>query len=295
MSSYSLNIAGYNILFTAADPTINLQPEEAQNFFLTTTQEHHLVISVTRGKPSMPRRATPVFSAPLVEEEGGLRKVVSKTFWTVYTAGSKIIVRTTLPLDDLLRNAILTIHPDKNGWELTIDSDTKTINPFSYPLDGLIIYYLTALKGDILIHASGLVFGSRGYIFAGRSGCGKTTIARIFNDAGAEVIHDDRLIIRRTGSGYRIFNTPVYNDEVSRSAPLDSIYLISHGKENISIPANRAEAIALVMSNCIQHNWSVRLIGNLTGALLNLVNTIPVKRLAFTPSADVIRYISDDD
>lgn len=295
MSSYSLNIAGYNILFTAADPTLTLQPEEAQNSFLTTAREHHLVINVTRGKPSMPRNATPVFTAPLVEEEGGLRKVVSNTFWTVYTAESRIILRTTLPLNDLHRYAILTIYPEKNVWKLTIDSDANTINPFSYPLDGLIIYYLTALKGDILIHASGLFYGSRGYIFAGRSGCGKTTIARIFNDAGAEVIHDDRLIIRSADKGYRIFNTPVYNNEVSRSAPLDSIYLISHGKENISISADRAEALALVMSNCIQHNWSVRLIGNLTGALLDLVNHIPVKRLAFTPSADVIRYISDDD
>jgi hypothetical protein len=243
----------------------------------------------------MPGSRTPVFSAPQVEEAGGERTVISDTFWTVYTAGKKIILQTTLPQDNHLRSALLTINPEKNVWELTIDSDITTINPFSYPLDGLIIYYLMALKGDILIHASGVFFGSKGYLFSGRSGSGKTTIARIFNNAGGEVIHDDRLIIRRTDSGYRIFNTPVYNNEVSRSAPLDSIYLISHGKENISIPAGKAEAIALVMSNCIQHNWSVHLIGNLTGALLNLVNRIPVKKLAFTPSADVIRYISGDD
>ncbi|MCA1758074.1 MAG: hypothetical protein LC649_11520 [Bacteroidales bacterium] len=295
MRSYSLKIGGYYILFTATDPSLTLQPEEPQISFLTSKPDPNLVINVTRGKPEMPRKATPVFSAPEVEEIAGVRKEISPYFWTVYSAGKKIIIRTTLPLSNHLRSAILTIRPEKNVWDLAIDCDSESVNPLSYPLDGLIIYYLTALNGDILIHASGVFYGSKGYLFSGRSGCGKSTIAEIFDKAGAEVVHDDRLIIRRTDNRYMIYNTPVYNNEVSRSAPLDSIYLISHGTDNISIPVAKAEALALIMSNCIQHNWSVQLIGNMTGALHRLVSTIPVKRLAFTPSSDVIRYISKDD
>lgn len=292
MSSYSLHIAGYTILFTAADPTLTLKPAEPQLSFLTEQPHHHLVISVSRGKYAMPLQATPVFSAPFVEETESERRVVSNTFWTVYTADDKIILTTTLPLTESARSATLIIRPGEKSWDLTIDSDSKTLNPLSYPLDGLILYYLTALNGDIFIHGSGVYFGSKGYLFSGRSGYGKTTIANLFKEAGGEVVHDDRIIIRQSGSQYRIYNTPVYDNEVSRFAPLDSIYLISHGTDNFSLKVNKAEALALVMSNCIQHNWSVDLIGNLTGALHKLVNEVEVKRLSFTPTSDVVRYIS---
>ena len=200
MSSYSLHIAGYTILFTAADPTLTLQPGEPQLSFLTEQPEYQLVINVSRGKPMMPRGATPVFSAPYVEETETERKVISNTFWTVYTADKKIILTTILPLSESARSAILTIRPGEKSWDLTIDSDSKILNPLSYPLDGLILYYLTALNGDILIHGSGVYFGSKGYLFSGRSGFGKTTMANLFKEAGGEVVHDDRLIIRKSGN-----------------------------------------------------------------------------------------------
>lgn len=293
MSSYSLNIAGYTILFTAADPSLTLQPGEPQLSFLTT-QPHHLVINVSRGKPFLPRSATPVFRAPYVEERETERKVISNTFWTVYTTGKNIILKTILPLMEPAGTAILTLTPGAKSWDLTIESNNKTLNPLSYPLDGLILYYLAALNGDLFIHGAGVYFGSRGYLFTGRSGYGKTTIANLFKEAGGEVVHDDRLIIRQSGEQYRIYNTPVYNNEVSSFAPLDSIFLISHGTDNISVRVSKAEALALVMSNCIQHNWSVKLIGNLTGALHKLVNEVEVNRLSFAPTSDVVRYISDN-
>ena len=46
---------------------------------------------------------------------------------------------------------------------------------------------------------------------------------------GAKVIHDDRLILRKTASGYMMFNTPVYNNDEPNESPLNKIFLIEHG------------------------------------------------------------------
>ena len=62
-------------------------------------------------------------------------------------------------------------------WDLWIDGSEKEIDPFEYPLDGLILYYLTVIHGDIMIHASGVNNAGHGYIFSGVSGKGKSTMA----------------------------------------------------------------------------------------------------------------------
>ena len=82
-----------------------------------------------------------------------------------------------------------------------LTDDEKEIDPFEYPLDGLILYYLTVINGDIMIHASGVNNAGHGYLFSGVSGKGKSTMAKLWENSGAKVIHDDRLIIRNTGSG----------------------------------------------------------------------------------------------
>jgi len=47
-----------------------------------------------------------------------------------------------------------------------------------------------------MIHASGVNNAGHGYIFSGVSGKGKSTMAKLWDNSGARVIHDDRLILR---------------------------------------------------------------------------------------------------
>jgi hypothetical protein len=171
----------------------------------------------------------------------------------------------------------------------------EDIDPFEYPLDGLILYYLTVMNGDIFIHGSAVMHNDRGYLFTGVSGSGKTTMAKIWEREGALVIHDDRVIIRKTNEGFTIHNTPIYNDEAPRQAPLSRILLIGHGLQNELMPMRGANALSRIMANCIQHNWSVDLIGQLTGSLYLLTTLVPVAGLWFVPNASVVKYILDHD
>ncbi len=107
------------------------------------------------------------------------------------------------------------------------------------------------------------------------SGKGKTTMARLWDNAGARIIHDDRLILRNTGNGYIMYNTPVYQNDKPAESPLNRIFIIEHGEENELIPVSGASAVSMVMANCIQHNWDPEMIAGLLGSVSEMCATDP--------------------
>lgn len=291
MRNYNLNIAGYNIRFESSSDGPELVPSE--KFFRNICHETNpdLLIQVHSERYVLPEKAERVFHAPYVEEINGIQIHNKANFWSVWSYESDLFIRTIFPLSSSDKNAVLKFSLTSKKWDLWIEDEDNKMDPFEYPLDGLILYYLTVIHGDILIHASGVNNNGKGYLFSGVSGKGKTTMAKLWDDCGAEVIHDDRLILRKTGDGYTMYNTPVYNDDKPLSAPLYKIFLIDHGTENKLIPVKGANAVSLVMANCIQHNWGTDIIAGLLESVSDLCETIPTVKLYFTPDASVIECI----
>jgi hypothetical protein len=295
LKNYNLNIAGYNIGFEAADPGTDLFPSERFQRNLTVAITSDIHISVHSGSIILPTEAIRVFHAPFMEEVYGIRIDNKSSFWSIWKYQSELFIKTTFPLSSDGKNGVLRFSLTSRVWHLWIDGDKKEIDPFEYPLDGLILYYLTVINGDIMIHASGVNYMQQGYLFSGVSGKGKTTIARLWNNTGAKVIHDDRLIIRNTPSGYRMFNTPVYNNDEPGESTLNKIFIIEHGSDNKLVPVKEATAVSLVMVNCIQHNWDHKLISNLLGSVSTLCRTVPVLKLFFSPDKSVIDHILENE
>lgn len=292
--SYILDIAEYRILFQSKGHDLILVPSPSQASFISPKENYDIAVNVIRGPVKIPRGSELVFKAPYVEEINGVAVKKSDKFWRVIKHGDYILVFTTMPLSETIREAMLVIRPGEKAWDIIVDTDDKSVNPISYPLDGLLFYYITALNGDIFIHGSGVEYEKKGLLFTGQSGRGKTTIARLFDDAGAFVIHDDRLIIRKIGGQYIMFNTPVYEMERSNYCPLDAIYTLDHGKENKLVVPGSLESLTSVMSNCIQHHWNAALIGLLTNAINDLTDNVGVKNLEFVPDKSVVEFISND-
>ena len=291
MRSLNLNIAGYNIYFESSIDGPDLVPSERFHKFLCDGKVHDIVIRVYSGKFNLPNGCQKVFNAPYVEEINGIKIKKKEKFWSVYRKDENLYVTTTFPLSDDKKKAVLCFSLDTKIWELWIEGEVIATDPMEYPLDGLILYYITAIQGSIMIHGSGINNADKGYIFSGISGKGKTTMAKLWDKSGSKVIHDDRLIIRQTGNGYRMYNTPVYKNDVPSESPLDRLFLIEHGKENRIIPVSGAESISLVMSNCIQHNWNRDIIEKLLGSVSALCSEIPVAKLYFKPDQSIIDHI----
>lgn len=295
MTNYSLKIADYIIFFNAMTEGMSFSPSASQQAFITTDTDFDLAVNVSAGPVIIKKEAEPVFSAPYVEEVNGSMVKKNDRFWTVYRLGRYILVQTTCPRSQSCKEALLVIRPQEKSWDLIIDGPPALTDPMCYPVDGLLLYYLTALNKDIFIHGSGIRLDERGYLFTGPSGKGKTTIAGLFRDRGAEVMHDDRLILRKKDNKIFMYNTPVYHDEKPAAAQLSSLYIISHGSHNKSTEMSHTEAMTAVMANCIQHHWNIDLIENLTEAILALVNTVDIKKLEFVPDSTVVSFIRNDE
>jgi len=276
-------------------PELNLLPgRRFQNFIIPTIspeEKINLKLNVFPGKADISSKAVKVFQAPFIEETGGVRINRSPEFWSVWRDGEELFIKVSFNENAEHKNAILKFSLDSNEWDLWIEGSGKSADPLEYPLDGLILYYLTVLNGDILIHASGINNGGKGYIFSGVSGKGKTTLAKLWDKAGAKVIHDDRLIIKADGDNYNMHNTPVYDDDEPRVSTLNSLYIIEHGTGNRSLRVHGARAVSLVMANCIQHNWNSSTIAGLLRSVSAMCSTMPVFKLEFIPDKSVIDHL----
>lgn len=312
---YKLNIAGYIIDVESSDFT--LVPGKRFSSFIDPTDAplsgappaptdaptaevsaslkggSSITIQVHTGLTELPQGAKCLFRAPYVEEVSGMRFEKDPEFWSIWKNNKNLFIKTTFPLTPGNKKGLLRFSLNTNEWDLWIDSPgEKSTDPLEYPLDGLILYYLSVINGNMMIHASGVSHNGKGYIFSGVSGKGKTTISGLWKNAGASLIHDDRLILRKIHGEFRMYNTPVYDDEKPSESRVDAVFLIEHGKENNSARLNGAAAISAVMSNCIQHNWGHQTISGLLQTVTELCSTVPVYNLSFKPDISVVDHVT---
>ena len=295
MRKYNLNIAGYIISLESSESGPELIPSQRFLKYLCFNRGSDVLITVHTDPFEIPINSERVFHAPLVEEINGKMIKNSDNFWSIYKHHSDIYIKTLFPRSDSEKEGILKFSLTTRKWDLYLKGAGEETDPLDYPLDGLILYYLTVIHGDIMIHASGINHSGHGYLFSGVSGQGKSTMAKLWDNTGARVIHDDRLIIRNISGGYRMFNTPVYNNDIPSESLLNRIYLIEHGTENKSIAVEGAAAVSLVMANCIQHNWNHEIIAGMLGIISVMCAHIPVVKLSFKPDHSIIDFILDHE
>ena len=295
MRRYNLNIAGYNIGFESTPDGPELVPSERFLRNISGGTECEVLIKIHSGGITLPGGSEKVFDAPYVEEINNIRIKKSDNFWSVYKSQSDLFIRTIFPLSSDNRSGILKFSLKTKEWDLWIEGSGKADDPMEYPLDGLILYYLTVIHGDIMIHASGVNNAGSGYIFSGVSGKGKSTMAKLWDKAGARIIHDDRLILRNTGNGFNMYNTPVYQNDKPAESPLNRIFIIEHGNKNELNPVSGASAVSMVIANCIQHNWDPEIIAGLLGSVSVMCAKIPVAMLRFRPDESIIDHILENE
>ena len=102
------------------------------------------------------------------------------------------------------------------------------------PSDQLILARALPAFGGAFVHAAGVRMNGRGFVFAGPSEAGKSTIVRLVGGR-ADILCDDRVIIRKDIGGFRVHGTWNHG-EIPRvspgSAPLRAVFFLRQAKEN---------------------------------------------------------------
>lgn len=186
---------------------------------------------------------------------------------------------------------IAFINRDFTRWKIYATDNL----PLKYPMGPIIMHCLTLYTDALLIHASCTFDGKKSRLFTGVSGVGKSTMSRIWSEAGAQIINDDRLLIRKIDNEFFVYNTPMQYVDFSKKAPLHAIYLIRHASQNRLNRVKGAFAISKVIAHCIQNNFDKALINKRIDLVAEMCACTPVYELGFVPTHEVVRYITANE
>lgn len=171
----------------------------------------------------------------------------------------------------------------------------QSSNPYSIDAALRIIHSLIlAREGGLLVHAASVLRNGKAFLFAGVSGAGKTTIARLA-PTDATLLTDEISYLRRNGHGYLAYGTP-FAGELARvgenvQAPLAALYLLQKGPENAIEPVKGSEAARKLLENVLFFTHDTELVGLVFESACELVRNVPVYTLTFVPDESIWEQI----
>jgi hypothetical protein len=173
-----------------------------------------------------------------------------------------------------------------------LNGNKKLSNPFRYPLDQILLMYFLSNNEGALIHAAGLEFNGRGYIFPGKSGAGKSTLSRQFvNFNNFELLSDDRIVVRKFDETFKAFGTPWPGEAgiaVNKSFKLSGIFFISQAGYNRIEEIKTQKALEKLLPAVSIPWYDKEVMIRILDFCEDLISGIPAYELHFKPDNEVI-------
>lgn len=155
--------------------------------------------------------------------------------------------------------------------------------------------FAAAYHNVVLMHASVVTYGGRGYLFQAPSGTGKSTHTGLWLKyiPGSELLNDDNPAVGVTSDGQPVVygtpwsgKTPCYKNE---SAPVGAFVRLEQAKENEIKRLAKLQAFASVLSSCSSMIWDKPSYTAITRTVERLVMSAPAFHLKCLPDADAAR------
>ncbi len=279
-----LRIANLNIQIEAEHPDLKLTVKGPTARFLAGPNETDISVSARFARLG----STP--SGPLLFDTGGV--------WRLFQDGDGYELRFFVPWSDTPYKAasfdrsftkgIVTLNPD-------FFSPNAELDPLEFPLDELVVIFHLAQRGGALLHACGVVDRDRtGYLFSGNSGDGKTTIARLWQNSGAEaILSDDRVALTLSAQNVMMHGTP-WHGEAGYSSPtsvrLDRLFFLRHGKTNRITLLNPAETTVRLLARSFLPFHDSELVTKTLELHETIARHVPAYDFEFLPDESAIAY-----
>ena len=119
-----------------------------------------------------------------------------------------------------------------------------------------IFYFFLHDKGTF-IHSCGVADEGNGYIFAGPSGEGKSTIAKL--SCSRTVLCDEMVLLKKNGEGRKkVYGTPFSGESgsVNMSSDCKGIYFIEKSRHNEILPMSKTAAVVTLMKEGVMGGFT---------------------------------------
>lgn len=211
--------------------------------------------------------------------------------WTIQYIDSRVRIKGWSDTDHTL--------PD---WEMILDSRLSTgvlnhsggyeiSDALIFPIDQILIYYLTIWNQAVIIHGSAISFQGEACFFFGRSGTGKSTLARWCQAAGAEIIHDDKIVLRLEHEGVGVYSIPWGEYHEPRQATLTCGFTLEHGSRLVFEPWNEIDAFDQLLEHVVFYPMGREVIQRQFKTISSITRQLPLQHMRFPKNPDIVSTI----
>jgi hypothetical protein len=143
--------------------------------------------------------------------------------------------------------------------------------------------FLTSREWGLVIHSSCLVQGGEAYLFAGHSGAGKSTVARLSRPR--PILSDEATIIRLDAQGVLVYNSPFRSDtdmpSLTEPYRLQAVHLLHQASYNKRFPLAKMDAVLKLLQRVFYWAHDPKETKKLMTMCKTLVERVPVYELSF--------------
>jgi radical SAM protein with 4Fe4S-binding SPASM domain len=184
------------------------------------------------------------------------------------------------------------IYSNQYRKEIFLNGNVNSLTLF--PTDQVLIARILADRQGCYIHSAGVILDRNGYLFAGKSSAGKSTIAGILKNR-VEILCDDRMIVRKRDGKFNIYGTWSHGDlpdVSSNSAPFRGLFFLEKAVENKILPLEDKNEIlrrllAVLIIPLVTKDWWEKMFSVIEGIL----DEIPCYILYFNKTEKIIKLL----
>jgi len=268
-------------------PIQSIHLEESYRHFLSAAEPDVIIHARYDGLPQIPLR---------VED----RVFDSEMIWSLYTIGEKNVLVFRSPLFGPLPYRVAVFDGDFRHGEVYTralepewSDDDLLPSPLEFPLSEVLMVCLLAQGRGLMVHACGVDDSGRGYLFAGNSTHGKTTMARLWRNQ-ATIMNDDRIVLRWREGCFWMYGTPwhgEYSEVSSQRVPLERVFFLRHAEGNEVQLSHDVTAVSMLLARCFLPLWDVEGMRFTLDFCARLVEAVPCYELGFVPDESVVDFV----
>lgn len=166
-----------------------------------------------------------------------------------------------------------------------------------YALDSLLRILLTMVllpQRGFLLHGATVVRDGRAYIFFGRSGAGKSTVASLSPEGS--VLTDEISLLRYSNGSWQAHGTPFWGEfraaGINRLFPIAGLYLLKQANDDRAESLSLKEALRALLPCVLFFTAEKRAHETLLQTLMGLIEEIPCHRLHFRRHAEFWKVVA---
>ena len=172
------------------------------------------------------------------------------------------------------------------------------VYPLEYPLDELLMIHLLSQGKGVEIHGCGLLDrAGRAYVFAGQSGAGKSTMARLWlNHGDVRLLSDERVVLRTDRDRITVYGTPWHGDAMTASplsGELAGVFFLNHAPTHDVVPIGGSRAAAKLLACSFVPFHSAEAVDRTVAALERVSERAVCYDLRFAPDPSVIDVLTN--